>query len=65
MAHFEINKSTDKQFYFTLVANNGEIIATSEMYTSKQSCRDSIIAMVYIVTYEFEDDIKIEDKTKR
>ena len=39
---FEINKSTDGQFYFTLKAVNNEIIATSEMYTTKQNCQNGI-----------------------
>ena len=30
-----VKKSEDKQFYFTLVGLNGEIVATSEMYTRK------------------------------
>ncbi len=39
---FEINKSEDGQFYFTLKAVNNEIIATSEMYTTKQNCQNGI-----------------------
>ncbi len=39
---FEINKSDDGQFYFTLKAENQEVIATSEMYTSKQNCQNGI-----------------------
>jgi len=39
---FEINDSDDGQYYFNLKANNGEVVATSEMYTTKQSCRDGI-----------------------
>ena len=40
--NFEIKKSEDGQFYFTLKAVNNEIIATSEMYTSKQNCQNGI-----------------------
>ena len=40
--NFEIKKSEDGQFYFTLKATNDEIIATSEMYTSKQNCQNGI-----------------------
>jgi len=32
----------DGQFYFTLKAENHEIIATSEMYTTKQNCQNGI-----------------------
>ena len=39
---FEINESDDGQFYFTLKAANNEIIATSEMYTTKQNCQNGI-----------------------
>ena len=39
---FEINRSTDGQFYFTLKAQNHEVIATSEMYTTKESCQNGI-----------------------
>jgi len=39
---FEINDSDDGQYYFNLKANNGEVVATSEMYTTKQSCSDGI-----------------------
>ena len=40
--NFEIHKSEDGQFYFTLQATNDEIIATSEMYTTKQNCQNGI-----------------------
>ena len=39
---FDINDSDDGQYYFNLKANNGEVVATSEMYTTKQSCSDGI-----------------------
>lgn len=39
---FEIKKSSNEKFYFNLYASNGEIIATSEMYNSKQSCKGGI-----------------------
>jgi len=42
MERFDINESSDNQFYFNLVARNNEIIATSEMYTTKQSCINGI-----------------------
>ena len=34
---FEIKKRTDGQYYFSLKAGNGEIIATSESYRQKAS----------------------------
>lgn len=43
---FEINKSNNGKFYFNLHSKgNSEIIATSEMYTSKQNCINGINAV--------------------
>lgn len=39
---FEIKKRTNGEFMFNLKAGNGETIATSEGYTSKQGCKDGI-----------------------
>lgn len=39
MSKFEINKSVDWQFYFEFVANNGQTVAVSETYTTKQNCK--------------------------
>jgi uncharacterized protein YegP (UPF0339 family) len=39
---FVIRKSSDKQWYFILKARNGEIIATSETYKTKQACKKGI-----------------------
>ena len=42
----EIKKSKLQEcFYFNLIANNGEIIATSEMYETKQGCIKGISAV--------------------
>lgn len=40
--HYEILKSRDDSYYFNLKAGNGEIIATSQMYASKQSAKVGI-----------------------
>lgn len=42
---FEIKFSKTKRFYFVLKAKNGEIVATSELYTSKQNCKKGIAAV--------------------
>jgi len=42
---FEIKKSKNGQFYFVFKAGNGEIVCTSEMYASKQSCKKGIRAL--------------------
>ena len=39
---FKIRLSQDDEYYFVLQAGNGEIIATSEMYESKQACKKGI-----------------------
>ncbi len=39
---YAIRKSKDGQFYFYLRAENMEIIATSEMYTTKASAKRGI-----------------------
>ncbi len=42
MAKFILFQGRDRQYYFSLVATNGEIIATSEGYTTKQSAKNGI-----------------------
>ena len=43
---FEICKTKDgTEFYFVLRAANHEIVATSEMYKSKQGCKKGIKAV--------------------
>jgi len=39
---FEIKKSTNNQYHFVLIAPNNEVIAQSEMYKEKESCKDGI-----------------------
>ena len=39
---FVIKKRTDGQYMFNLVAPNGEIILTSEGYTTKDNCINGI-----------------------
>jgi len=41
-AKFEIKKDKGGQFRFNLKAGNGEIIATSEAYTTKAGCKNGI-----------------------
>jgi uncharacterized protein len=42
---FVIRLSKNTKFYFVLKARNGEVIAVSEMYESKQGCRKGIRAI--------------------
>lgn len=39
---FKIKLSQDDEHYFVLQAANGQVIATSEMYESKQACKKGI-----------------------
>lgn len=42
MGKFEIKVAKDGQHYFNLKAGNGQIILTSEMYTTKAACENGI-----------------------
>jgi len=39
---FVIYKSSNGQFYFVIKSNNGQVVATSETYTSKASAKSTI-----------------------
>jgi len=57
-ATFDIKRSKDDQFYFVLVAPNGETIASSELYTTKLNAKAGINAVK-----EYAPVAKIDDKT--
>ncbi|PHM30504.1 YegP family protein [Xenorhabdus innexi] len=40
--HYDLKKAKNGQFYFNLVAANGEIILSSEMYTTKAAANKGI-----------------------
>ncbi|MFN2147232.1 MAG: YegP family protein [Anaerolineales bacterium] len=42
MAKFEIYKDKKGQFRWRLLANNNQVIATGEGYTSKAACKNGI-----------------------
>ena len=42
---FELDKSGNEQYKFVLKAGNGEIILTSELYTTKSSAENGIISV--------------------
>ena len=42
MAKFEIYKDKKGQFRWRLLANNNQVIATGEGYTSKASCKNGV-----------------------
>ena len=39
---FEIKRSDNNYYYWTLIASNGEIICHSELYSSRQSAENAI-----------------------
>ena len=39
---FELKTSKNGQFYFNLTAKNGQVIASSEMYTTKDAAENGI-----------------------
>lgn len=43
-ARYDVRESDDAQFYFVLVASNGEIVETSELYTRRQDAERGIVA---------------------
>lgn len=45
MCKFELFKGTNGQYYFRLKAENGEIIAGSQGYMSKQGAENGIAAV--------------------
>ncbi|MCB9964190.1 MAG: YegP family protein [Rhodospirillales bacterium] len=42
---FLIKQAKDGQFYFNLTAKNGQVIASSEMYTTKAACENGIASV--------------------
>jgi hypothetical protein len=41
-AKFEVYKAADGSFYFNLIATNGQVILTSQMYTAKSNALNGI-----------------------
>jgi uncharacterized protein YegP (UPF0339 family) len=55
MGKIEIYKGEDKQFYFRIKSDNGEIIAVSEGYTTKQNCKNGIESVRMNVNADIHD----------
>jgi uncharacterized protein len=45
-----IRKSSNGQFYWVLNASNGQVLITSETYTTKESCKNGIASSKVSVT---------------
>ncbi len=61
---FLISKSKDDQFYFNLLAGNGERILTSELYTAKQSAHTAIASVKVNASFEQQYDRRIDVQGK-
>jgi len=55
MGKIEIFKGSNKQYYFRVIAENGEIVSVSEGYTTKQNCKDGIKSVRENINSEIED----------
>jgi len=58
---FEIKKARNGQFHFNLKAANGEIILSSERYTTKRSAKNGIAS----VQKNSPDDARFDRRTAR
>jgi uncharacterized protein YegP (UPF0339 family) len=61
MAKFELKKSKDNQFYFSLMADNGQSILKSEMYKTKAACLNGIES----VKKNSTEDKRFDQKTAK
>lgn len=55
MGKIEIFKGVDKQYYFRIIAENGEIIAVSEAYKNKTNCKKGIKSIRENINSEITD----------
>ncbi|HEX4064183.1 MAG TPA: YegP family protein [Streptosporangiaceae bacterium] len=55
---FVLKKGQSGKFHFNLVASNGQVIATSETYNSKESAKDGIESV-----RKNAPDAPVEDET--
>lgn len=57
---FEIKIAKDRvHWYFVLVAPNGKVIATSQLYDSKQACRKGIRSVKWNALIAYTDDLSV------
>lgn len=63
-AKFELKKAKDGQFYFNLLAANGQVILTSEMYKAKDSALNGIDSVKKNAQREGAFEIKTSSNDK-
>lgn len=61
---FVIKKSSDDQFYFNLWSANQEIVLNSEMYTTKQNCKNGIDSVKSNAPNEKNYEKKVSENSK-
>jgi len=59
-AKFELKRSTNGKFRFNLVSSNGQVVASSELYESKQAAQRGIASVRKIAAGAEVDDLTIE-----
>lgn len=64
MAKFEITQRTNKEYQFNLKASNGEVILSSEGYTTKSNCKNGIESVKKNATEDSRYERK-ESKNKK
>ena len=62
MGKFVIGKTKNGQYRFNLKAGNGEIIATSEAYTTLAACKNGVESVKKNALVEIEDQTVNESK---
>jgi len=60
---------TKEEYYFVVLAKNKQVLVTSEMYTTKRSCRKSIVSLTTMFmtdsVVEIIDESKIVNKKSK
>lgn len=61
---FRIKRSEDRQYYFVIVAKNGQVLATSETYTRKENCKKSLVSAAFSIEKAWNSiDLLYQDET--
>lgn len=62
--HYELKKSSNGQYHFTLKASNGEIILSSEMYASKASAENGIASVQANAPHAAQFELKLSSSNR-
>ena len=64
MGKFVIKQAKDGQFYFSLKATNGQVILSSEMYTTLKACENGIASVKKNAPEEARYELKQSESGK-